>query len=1020
MSCKSIFQIISRLLITGILIFVCGSLPSALAYAQNAPGSSEQQNTIPLDRSLRFERFSLEDGLSQNTVLTLFQDHQGYLWIGTQDGLDRYDGYSFTIFKHDTENADSLNNDAVLSLSEDADGFLWIGTWGGGLDSYDLQSNHFTHYQNNPADPTSLSNDIVTSILVDHKNRLWVGTCGGGLNLMDQKTGQLFNFRHDPENPSSLASDDVSAIFEDADGDLWIGSGCLGNQGAGVDRLRLQNQPIESVPDGTFTHLQGDPNDTGSLSGNNISSIVQDKAGFIWVGTGGYTLKGGGLNRIDPQTGLIERFQHDSGNSSSLRNDDVMNLMVDSSDLLWVATWGGGLDIADTDLEKTRGQLVFSHQQSNPYDIQSISSNLVWSLLEDRSGVFWIGTANGGLDAVNPQVQQFAVFRSNPAVTSSLSYDAVGPILQDRTGRIWVATLGGGLNLFNRQTETFNHYFEPYNNPFSQQANTYIALIEDESGELWAGTLAGMARFDPDTGALTYYRHNNDDPTSIINDNVSSLVEDQSGRLWVGTLGGLDFYDRATNIFTHIDVPELEAVFSMLIGADGYLWVGSWGQGLFRIDLNTLSASKVAYKRFIHDPNDPLSLAENDVVDILQSRNGTLWFGTHGGLEKYNAPTGEFAHFQVKDGLTDNSVLCMQEDNEGNLWISTNNGLSRFDPVQLRFRNFNVNDGLQSNEFDSGACGMSANGELYFGGQKGLNVFFPGAIQDNPTAPPIVITSFSKKNQPVDVDLSGKTPIQLSYTDSFIAFEFVALDFHDPDKNQYMYKLEGFDPDWISAGVRRYASYTNLPGGDYTFQVIASNNNGVWNETGVSIPIKIIPPLWQTWWFQGASLLALLAIGFMGVRWRIDSISAQNRHLEELVDLRTADLKQSNVKLLQAIELREKAETALAQKAAGEAVVAERSRLARDLHDAVTQTLFSASLIAEVLPQLWDIDQKEARKHLNRAAGINARCISRNAHLAFGTAPFSPDGYISTQPAAPAGGSSNRTSQAANSICGRW
>ena len=945
------------------MLFFCVGQPPITVSAQTISTTSGQPDAIPLNQPLRFQRFSLEDGLSQNTVFSVIQDHRGFLWIGTQDGLNRYDGYSFQVFKHDPQKPNSLSSSSIISLYEDKDGLLWIGTWGGGLDSYNAQSGQFSRYQNDPANPSSLSQDIVTSILEDRQSHLWVGTCGGGLDLFNRQTGQFHHYQHDASVPSSLASDNVSKLFEDNSGNLWVGTGCLGNPGRGLEKLDLQNVAPYGIPVDHFTHYQNNPKNDLTLSTDNVSSIAQDSSGMVWVGTGGYTLKGAGLNRINPQTGIIERYQHNASDASSLNSDDVMGLMVDASGILWVGTWGGGLDLADLNQLNAGYPLVFVHQTSDPYNSQSVSSNLIWSFLEDRSGVFWIGTANGGLDKVNPQVQRFAVFRNNPGDATSLIYDAVGPVLEDSQGRIWVATLGGGLERFDRQQATFTHFVESTSDPMSQQANTFMALYQDHSGTLWAGTLAGLGQFDPDTGKTTYYRHDAGNPLSLINDNVASLTQDSSGRLWVGTLGGLDYFDPGSGIFTHMQVPGLDTVLKLVLAENNILWVGSWGQGLFRLDLSTLSGAQVSSTRYTNDPANATSLADDNIVDILLSRTGSLWLGTEDGMDRFDPASGRAQHFQVQNGLPDNSVLCMLEDHLGDLWISTNSGLSRFDPKTSLFRNFDVNDGLQSNEFDSGACGISRAGEMYFGGQKGLNVYNPDSIQDNLVAPQVVITSFSILNQPIEVDLSGNSPVTLSYADNFIAFEFVALDFHDPQKNQYSYKLDGFDTDWVAAGTRRYASYTNLRGGNYTFEVKASNNNGIWSETGASIPVRVTPPLWQNWWFQGASLMALVAIVALGVRWRIESVNVQNRHQQEQVQQRI--LEQAYNELQQAIGEREKAEAALAQKAAGEAVTAERTRLARDLHDAVTQTLFSASLIAEVIPQLWDSNQPEALKRLN-------------------------------------------------------
>ena len=356
-----------------------------------------------------------------------------------------------------------------------------------------------------------------------------------------------------------------------------------------------------------------------------------------------------------------------------------------------------------------------------------------------------------------------------------------------------------------------------------------------------------------------------------------------------------------------------------------------------------------------HDPNNPKSLSDNSVWAIHQDRTGALWVGTQVGLNRLDLNSRTFTRYHARDGLPNDTVLCIEEDNRGYLWIATNNGLAHFNTVLPSFRTFDESDGLQSREFNSGACMRSRNGELFFGGVHGFNVFRPEEIQRNPAPPPVVITNFSIFNQPATIDLTGQTPVDLTYAENFIAFEFAALDYHAPQKNRYAYKLEGFDEGWIEAGARRYASYTNLRGGEYLFRVRGSNNDGVWNEAGIAIPLRVTPPVWETFWFRGLAAFLMLTLVAGGIGWRVNNIRVQNRRLTQQVAAQTAELR------LQ-IQQRQQIEAALAQKAAESAVVAERTRLARDLHDAVTQTLFSASLTAEALPDLWAIDPEEGRR----------------------------------------------------------
>ena len=899
---------------------------------------------------LRFERLSLEDGLSQNSALAMLQDSQGFLWIGTQDGLNRYDGYSFTVYKNDPDDANSLSLNSILALHEDADGTLWVGTWGGGLNHFDPRSNLWTRYQQDPDNPASLCGDVIADLFEDSHGVLWVASNDGGLCTLDRTTGVFTRYMHNPQDPASLASNAVSAIYEDADGALWIGTGGFGIPGAGLDRL--------DVATGVFTHFRHNPADPAALSGDTISSIVGDRNGNLWVGVGGFSLPGAGMNRFDPTTGKFTRFRHDPTDPASLGSDDVIALHRDGAGDIWVGTWGGGIDR----MESGEDGPTFVHHRNDPFRPSSRSADIVWSILEDRSGVYWFGTINGGLSKVNPQVQEFGLYRNHPDDANSLGFDVVGSFYEDRAGGLWIGLWGGGLDYFDRATGEFTHYRHDPADPDSLHNDTISAIYEDEAGMIWLGSFEGLYRLDRASGKFSVLAHDAADPDSLVNDSVYRLAPAGDGRIWVGTLGGLDLFDPQTGRFTHYlhdendpeSMPD-DQITELYVAPTGVLWLGTWHGGLTYLDPAAWARGEARFVRYQHDPDDPTSLSDNSVWAIHQDRKGALWVGTQGGLNRLDARSGAFTRYREKEGLPNNAVLCIEEDQRGYLWIATNNGMAHFNTVLPSFRNFDERDGLQSNEFNSGACLHSRNGELYFGGIHGFNVFRPAEIRRNPAPPPVVITNFSIFNQPAAVDLTGETAIDLSYRESFIAFEFAALDYHAPQKNRYTYKLEGFDTGWVDAGDRRYASYTNLPGGDYLFRVRGSNNDGLWNEAGVTIPLRVTPPVWETLWFRGLAVFLGIAMLAGGIGWRINSIRAQNRWLTQKVDEQTAELRRQ-------IEQREQAEAALAQKAADEAVVAERTRLARDLHDAVTQTLFSASLTAEVLPELWSTDPQQGRQ----------------------------------------------------------
>lgn len=918
---------------------------------------------------LRFEHLTADDGLSQDSVIRVFQDRQGFLWLGTQDGLNRYDGYRFTVFRNDSANENSLSHNFVISLAQDAEGMLWVGTLGGGLNRYDPSSGVFARYLHNNDQPGSLSSNTVTALHVDAQGRLWAGTQGGGLNLFDAQANVFRHYRADPTRPDALISDNIASIVSGPDGFLWIGTGGFGVEGEGLDRFDPQT--------GQATHYRYESDDTNTISSNTISALAVDANGVLWVGTGGYNVQGSGLNRLDTRTGQVTRFLYDAEDPTSLGSNDVMSLMLDTSGALWIGTWGRGVDRLDPNM----GSPGFLHYRNDPYDRFSMSSNNIWSIWQDRTGVLWFGAAAGGLNKINPFVQRFQLYRNNPGQPLSLAGNSIGPLVEDLQGNVWVGTYGFGLDRYVPKSATFGHYVNYENNPFNERANTYTALFIDRYGDLWVGTPDGLAQFNPATGIFARYYYVLQQTDDLSTHQVNDLIEDAGGRLWVSTNNGLDWFDRQNQRFIHMEIPEAGPGTDLFLERPDTLWFGTQGTGLFRLDLKTVDLNKVTYTRFQSMDDQLSSLGDNTILHINKDQNGELWFATGRGLDHFDSKTQKFTHYRVEDGLSSNNVYCILVDDQNRLWVSSNAGITRYDPSLAEFRTFDARDGLQGNEFRPRSCLRARDGTMYFGGVSGISAYKPEEIQNNPFPPPVAVTGFRIYNQPVAADLSGKTEIQLAYRQDFVTFEFVALDFHIPQKNELLYKLDGMDKDWVRADFGRYASYTNLPSGSYVFRVRGSNNDGVWNEDAVAIPIYVAAPFWETRWFQICGSIFLILAVFLGIQAYLMNVNVQNRRLEELVTHRTTSLRQANERLQEEIEQREKAEAALAQKAAEEAVIAERSRLARDLHDAVTQTLFSASITAEVLPDLWTVDPGEARRstedlrHLTRGALAEMRTL---------------------------------------------
>ncbi|HET9913702.1 MAG TPA: two-component regulator propeller domain-containing protein [Anaerolineales bacterium] len=905
-------------ILTVVIAFIFPSVGIAAPPAETIHDT--QLDTVP-GSIIRFEHLTIEDGLSQNAGLAIFQDSKGYLWIGTQDGLNRYDGYNFKVYKHDPDNPSSISHNSILAIEEDKDGYLWIGTWDGGLNRFDPTAETFTQYRHDPNEPSSLSDDLVTSIKQDSSGALWVGTLGG-LDRYDPVTNAFDHFRNDTNNPDSLSSNAISVIFEDSQHQLWIGTGAIGAEGAGLNRFDPST--------GKATRYQHKPSVSRSLSSNNIASIYESPDGMFWIATGGFNLPGRGLNLFDPRTGATKRFLHDPSIPDSLSTNDLITLWGDSSGTLWIGTWTSGLERMEL---SQPGH--FEHYQNDRFFPDSLSGNEIWSLYKDRSGILWVGTSHSGINKLPANSGLFHLYRNVPSKPDSLGTNAVGAFAEDNAGNIWIATWGAGLDRLDLRTGRFEHFRHDPMDPGSLSDDLFMDIFVDSNDIVWAGTMGnGLNSLHPATRRVIHYLHDPEDPASIADNSIAAILPGKGNDLWIGTFGGLSYFDSKTKTFTNyssdpanpLRLTDNKIVSLYLDAKRNILWIGTWGGGLNRLNLNDPLHTDPQQASFIHyrnSPDNPYSLSEDSVWAIHQTRDGSLWLGTQKGLNHFDPATGIFNHYTEKDGLPNNVVLGIIEDHLGKLWLTTNNGLAQFDPRAKTFIAYDISDGLQSNEFNSNAYYRARSGLMFIGGVNGFNLFDPVDIKPNPFAPQVAVTGFQVFNQPLKVDLSGHEPIELSYKQDFISFEFAAFDFQAPQKNQYAYKLEGFDKDWVQAGYRRYATYTNLPGGHYTFRVKASNSDGVWNETGITIPVSITPPVWQTWWFNGILIVLVAALVVGGFRWRLDTIHKQNILLETQIAERTSELRETNTLLEKEIEQRKRAEAALSKRAASELKLSE-------------------------------------------------------------------------------------------------
>lgn len=807
----------------------------------------------PSSQNLLFSHLTVEDGLSDNVGGDLLQDMQGFIWITTYDGLNRYDGYEFKVFRHDPENPNSLSNGLIRGMVLDQDGLIWLATIGG-LNKFNPYTETFTRYQHQPCNLDSLGFDFCISVFIDQDGLIWVGGLGA-VDCFDPRTDTFTHFNHNPDMPTTIGPGQVHSICQDQTGNLWFGN----RAGGGLSRF----DPSQL----NFIHYRHNPENPHSISNDSIQVLYMDRADKLWIGT-----EHGGLNQFDPETESFHRHQFNPQNPFSLSDDYVRDILQDNAGDLWIAT-AGGLNKMDYASGK------FTQYRHDPANSTSISTNNVSRVFIDRNEGLWVTTFQG-INYSSPKYQRFRQFRHEPSNPNSLDDNSVRTIYEDSLGNLWIGT-EKGLNKYDRDHGKFTRYQHDHEDPASLSPNLFIAaIVEDADHILWIGSWGGELNcFDPETER--FWRPGDDPAFPRIRDTLA-LHRDHHQNIWIGDYnqGIYCFFRQEENqipqhyeLYSHDpdDPDSLSANTISVIYEDGThtLWVGTETGGLNRIDPNT-----EIFIRYEHDLKDPASLSNNWVEVIFQDHTGCLWFGTKQGLNRFvdhfddnphenskasMQSTGTFKSYTEKDGMSNAIVIGILEEqscpgeSETHLWLSTNQGIVKFNPQSEIFHNYGTAEGLQTRSEVSGYW-KSRSGEMLFGGYGGLTSFYPDQIIDNKDVPPVLITNFLLFNEPTPI--GGDSPLQkaiwatkeiaLSENEYGFAFEFAALNYVAPQKNLYKYKLEGFDQDWhIVSSKRRYAAYTNIAAGEYTFRVLGSNNHGVWNLEGASIKIEVAQPLWE-------------------------------------------------------------------------------------------------------------------------------------------------------------------------------
>ncbi len=827
---------------------------------------SQESEQITFNR-ITTENIKIEKGLSQNSVFCILQDQLGYIWFGTWDGLNKYDGYNFYVYNK----SNGLSGQTINALFEDKEGIIWVGT-DKGLNKFDRKTQSFTQYLNNPESPNSLIDNNITSIVEDNFENLWIGT-SHGLSKFEKKTETFVNFLNYPADNRGIRSNYINKMCFDDNDYLWIATNY------GLIKFDKENNRTTR-----FYHI---PNDPESINSNTILSVYKDNSNEIYIGTDM------GLNKFDNSSKTFSNVNYCC--EDSIRSDRITSIFEDNSGNLWIGTGENGIFIRE------KNKSWFSHHINKNSDIKSISNNMISCIYEDRTSTIWIGTFNG-VNMIDEDKGEFRVYRQLLPSSDNQSTNYIRSIIEDKPGVYWLATLAG-INIININTGEHSLIQNDPDNNNSLAENNLRCIIKDRNGNYWITTdHSGLDKFDKIINEFTHYTHEILDTNCISDNRTTCLIEDYLGNIWIGTSDGLNKLDPKTGkIINYFNDPQnQESICHNFIrcffeDSDKNLWIGTDG------GLNKFISEKNKFISYKNDSLNPLSISDNKIFSIFEDKSGSFWIGTvYGGLNKMDRAKGEFNSYSKKEGLPHNLVYDILEDNNNNLWISTNWGLSKFNTFYQKFINYDVTDGLQGNEFNLGASLKSSDGYLLFGGTNGLTYFVPEKIKTNLNKPPLVFTSFKIFNEEQERELFNNDTIRLNYDDNFFSFEFSALNYSSPLKNMYKYKLENYDKNWVVRDANtRFAEYTKVHPGTYVFKVKGSNNDGIWNENEIMITVIIDPPWWATWFFRISFMALLIAMIWLLINRRIKHIKSSHEVEKKvlLFEKQLFDLEQKALRL---------------------------------------------------------------------------------------------------------------------------
>jgi len=800
---------------------------------------------------LNVEHYTIEDGLSQTSVQCLMQDSRGFLWIGTQDGLNKYDGYSFNRFKNDPSDTSTISNNYIHCIYEDNDNNIWVGT-NYGLNKFDSEKQIFIRYLRDETDQNTIPEEEVYSIYQDDNGFIWIKT-ERFLSRLNPKTNKFRHYEHFNDIFSFISVNAKFSIFEDHKNQLWVGT---------KDGLNYFDRELE-----IFKRYSYDSNDKKSLSNNRVKVIFEDSENNLWIGTKN------GLNRFNWEDENFTRYFSYSKQSGNLSNNVINDIYEDSDKNLWIAT-DGGLN----KFNRKTGQFTLYNEFK--FENNIILTTSITSIIEDKTGILWVGTLQG-LIKIEKGEDKFDLYSENQKGEPLFSNNYIASIFTEDDSIIWVGTWGTGLHIFNRKSKEVNRYFTGN----SDLKNDFVhKIFKSSNGDYWLGTQDGINFFDKEDRVFSGFT--NEKITQVFNKNrIYDIIESDSGNYWIGTKYGLHNIRNDSLIKSYLAADNHDnsissnLVYDLLLDSDNYLWIAT-DHGLNKLNLTTQEITQYFKEKAPCEE----CLSSNEILCIYEDTlNNNLWLGTVAGLNKMDLQSEEFVVYTEKDGLPNNLIYSILADKNGDLWMSTNRGLSKFNPKDKSFSNFGISDGIQDSEFNHGACFKSSTGEMFFGGIDGFNSFYPDSIQLNETVPNIAITSIElladEKLQQIHVGENNY--IRIPYKNNLITIEFVALDFTNPEKNNYAYKMEGIEEEWINLGNRRYATFSNLSPGEYTFKVKGANSDYVWNEQGATLRIEVLTPFWRTKLSFAFYILLILFSIFWFFQYRTKTLRRSNQELKE-------------------------------------------------------------------------------------------------------------------------------------------